>query len=318
MTTIGVLTSGGDAPGMNACIATIAECAEARGARVRGIFRGFVGLLEGNYLPISSEIGGLARRGGSFLGTSRNGNVEDALRQHGVVQLFEGCGIDALIVLGGGGSLEAAAKFAELGASVVGIPCTIDSDVYGTDYCIGFDSAVNKALRAVDEIMDTAESLSERVFAVETLGGRTGHIALETAYSVRADAVFIHEQPADAAAVAQKIKDKMDQGGTHGLVILCEGLGTDEIVKKLESGTGRRVRLTALGHVQRGGNPTFVDRQFARQYGESAVELIMSGKSGGMVGYTQGEISSIDLRETIGKSRPIDLARYRAVNGECR
>ena len=166
MKTIGVLTSGGDAPGMNACIAAIAECADSRDVRVRGIFRGFVGLLEGNYLPIASEVRGLARRGGSFLGTSRNGDAEKALQQRGHQPLFEACGIDALIVLGGGGSLEAAARVAEQGARIIGIPCTIDNDIYGAGYCLGFDSAVNKALRAIDEIMDTAESLSERVFVV--------------------------------------------------------------------------------------------------------------------------------------------------------
>lgn len=315
MKTIGVLTSGGDAPGMNACIAAIAERADGCDVRVRGIFRGFVGLLEGNYLPMANEIAGLARRGGSFLGTSRNGDIEKALKSNGYERLFETCGIDALIVLGGGGSLEAAAKVAGQGARIVGVPCTIDNDVYGAGYCLGFDSAVNKALRAIDEIMDTAESLSERVFVVETLGGKTGHLALAAAYSTQADAVFIHEQPMNVEAAAQQIKANMDDGATHGLVVQCENLGSAEIIEKLQSVTGRRVRFTALGHTQRGGNPTLLDRQIARQYGEAAFDMILSGESGKMLTYACGHIKSIPLADTIGKSNPIDLAKYAAVNG---
>lgn len=315
MKTIGVLTSGGDAPGMNACIAAIAENAEKRGARVRGVFRGFVGLLEGNYLPIGAEIGGLARRGGSFLGTSRNGDVEKALRETGIERLFSSCAIEGLIVLGGGGSLGAAARLAEAGARVVGIPCTIDNDVPGTDYCIGFDSAVNRALRAVDEILDTAESLSDRVFLVETMGGQTGHIALATAYSADADAVLIPEQPLDIEGAALRIKTKMDSGATHGLVVTCEDMGTAEIAERLQAGVQRKVRLTVLGHIQRGGNPTFLDRKIARQFGEAGVELMLSGETGQMLTYSREEVTSIPLSTTIDKAKAIDLDKYRAVNG---
>ena len=315
MRTIGVLTSGGDAPGMNACVTTIAQQADGRDVRVRGIFRGFVGLLERNYLPIAGEVSGLARRGGSFLGTSRNGDVEKALKQHGYEGLFESCGIDALIVLGGGGSLEAAAKVAGQGAKIIGIPCTIDNDVYGAGYCIGFDSAVNRALRSVDEILDTAESLSDRVFLVETMGGTTGHIALGTAFASGADAAFIPEVPLDIDSAAARIKAKMDAGATHGLAVCCEDMGTEEIAAKLAAGVGRKVRLTVLGHIQRGGNPSYFDRQMARKYGEAAVEMILSGESGKMVTYEGGAIGSLPLAETIGKRRPLDTNKLRAVNG---
>lgn len=316
MKTIGVLTSGGDAPGMNACIAAIANCAERRGALVRGIFRGFVGLLEGNHLPIGAEIDGLARRGGSFLGTSRNGDVKRGLEEHGFERFFELCGIEGLIVLGGGGSLEAAARMSAAGARIVGIPCTIDNDVPGTDYCLGFDSAVNRALRSVDEILDTAESLSDRVFLVETMGGNTGHIALAAAFSAGADAVFIPEQPADIDGAAERIKAKMDAGGTHGLVVACEDMGTDEIAQRLQTGVGRKVRLTVLGHIQRGGNPTFRDRKTARQFGETAVQLILSGETGRMVSYSGEQAGSIPLADIVGKSREIDLSKYRLVNSQ--
>jgi len=314
MKTIGVLTSGGDAPGMNACIVTIAEFAEKRGAQVRGLFRGFKGLIEANSIPISSEISGLARRGGSFLGTSRNGDLINALKDQSVEKALEACHLDGLIVLGGGGSLEAAALIASKCAPVVGIPCSIDNDIYGTDYSLGFDSAVNKALQAADEIADTAESLSERVFVIETLGGRTGHIALAAAYCAGADAVFIHEIAPDIDGVIRRIKAKMDGGGTHGLIIITENLGTAEIISKLESGIGRRVRLTVLGHIQRGGNPTFFDRRIAREFGEKAVDLLFSGNTGTMVTYGCGEPGFILLSDVLGKVRSIDLGKYNTVN----
>lgn len=314
MKTIGVLTSGGDAPGMNACIAAVADSAQRRGVHVRGVFRGFVGLLEGNNLPLGDEIDGLARRGGSFLGTSRNGDVKKGLETRGHERLFESCGIEGLIVLGGGGSLEAAARMADAGARVIGVPCTIDNDVPGTDYCIGFDSALNRALRSVDEILDTAESLSDRVFLVETMGGNTGHLALGTAFAAGADAVFIPEEPIDICSAAQRIRAKMDAGGTHGMVITCEDMGTDEIAAKLEEGTGRRVRVTVLGHIQRGGNPSALDRTMARLFGESAVEMILAGETGQMVGYSNEHTYSMALADVVGKSRAIDLVKYRALN----
>ena len=314
MKTIGLLTSGGDAPGMNACIATTAGCAENRGVKVQGILGGFRGLLQANCIPIGSELAGLARRGGSFLGTSRNGNLEKEVEQVGTASALERCRVEGLIVLGGGGSLAAAARLAENGAPVVGVPCTIDNDISGTDYSLGFDSAVNKALRAADEIMDTAESLSERIFMIETLGGTTGHIALATAYAAGADAVFIHEVEPDVEAAARKIKTKMDSGGTHGLVVLCENLGTSEIAQKLESAAGRRTRVTVLGHAQRGGSPTYFDRALARQFGEMAVELLLSGQSNKMIAYCRGKTQSVPLNQTAGKPRHVDTHRYAAVN----
>lgn len=315
MKTIGLLTSGGDAPGMNACIAAAVEAAEKRGIRVRGIIAGFRGLLETNSIPIGTELAGLARRGGSFLGTSRNGNLEKELAEQGIASAMSRCCVDGLVVLGGGGSLGAAARIAADGAPVVGVPCTIDNDVQGTDYCLGFDSAVNKALRAADEILDTAESLSERIFIIETLGGKTGHIAVAAAYAAGADAVFVHEIQPDIEGAARKIKTKMDAGGTHGLVFLCENLGTSEIAAKLESIAGRRVRITVLGHTQRGGNPTYLDRALAREFGELAVETLVTGDYGKMVAYKAGDVTTIHLSEAVSKTKELDIAKYKAVNG---
>lgn len=314
MKTIGVLTSGGDAPGMNACIAAIAQSAEARNLHVRGIFLGFSGLAEHNCIPVGGEIAGLARRGGSFLGTSRNETIQQAIKGEDYHHLFEACGIDGLIVLGGGGSLRALAGFAATGAPVIGIPCSIDNDISCTDYCIGFDSAVNRALRAIDEILDTAESLSDRVFLVETMGGNTGHIALATAYAAGADAVFIPEQPMPIERVCLRIRANMDAGGTHGLVVLCEDQSTFEIQHKLEAAIGKKVRLTVLGHIQRGGNPTFLDRRFAREFGEAAVDLIASGQSSKMIAYSNETVHAVPLTEELAAAKPIDLIKYRTIN----
>lgn len=312
---IGVLTSGGDAPGMNACIAAIAVCAEKRGAAVRGILGGFAGLAEGNSIPIGAELAGLSRRGGTFLGTTRNGGVTDELKRTGAAEAIKRCNCDALIVLGGGRSLEAAAQAAREGVPVIGIPCTIDNDVPDAGLSIGFDSAVNKAVRAADEILDSAESLTNRVFVIETLGGTTGHIALEAAYTVGADAVFVHEIPADVEAAAGKIRDKMDAGATHGLVIICEGMDTEKIVQQLESATGKRVRATVLGHTQRGGCPTRMDRALARAAGEAAIDWMLSGVKDALVVRRHGESARVLLSEAALTNKPIDRCKYESVNG---
>ena len=315
MRTIGLLASGGDAPGMNACVAAIAHRAEKLSLQVRGVFGGFQGLLQANSIPIGTEISGLARRGGSFLGTSRNSGVVEELKKVGVETAMRRCCVDGLVILGGGGSLAAAACIADEGTPIVGVPCTIDNDINGTDYTLGFDSAVNKGLRAADEIMDTAESLSERIFIIETLGGTTGHIAIATAYAAGADAVFVHEAPRDIDSAAQKIRAKMDAGGTHGLVVICEGLGTAEIAKKLEDATEKRTRITALGHAQRGGSPTYLDRTFGRGFGEKAVEMLISGEFNKMTAYRGGKVESGPLAETAAEPRDIDADKYAIVNG---
>lgn len=316
MKTIGILTSGGDSPGMNACIAAIAARVESRGWAVRGIFGGFRGLAESNSIPIASEVAGLARRGGTFLGTSRGGNLEQEIDESGIDAALKSCCVDGVVVLGGGGSLKAAARLAAQGAKVVGVPCTIDNDVPLTDYTLGFDSALNKGIRTADEIMDTAESLPERIFLIETLGGTTGHIAIAVAHAVCADAVFVHEAPPEIEPAALRIKAKMDSGATHGLVVLCENLGTAEIARQIETLTGRRARVSALGHAQRGGSPTYRDREMARLFGEAAAEAILSDGMGTMVALQGGDVRLVPLGELAGKAKDLEWGKYRAVNAQ--
>lgn len=314
MKTIGLLTSGGDAPGMNACIATIAIRAEEMGVPVRGIFRGFSGLMEGNSVPIGSELAGFARRGGTFLGTSRSGYLGGELQEDEIESAMQSCNVDALIIIGGGGSLGAAARLAQKGIPVVGIPSTVNNDIHGTEFSLGFHSALNKSVQAANDLMDTAESLGDRIFLIETLGGNTGHIAIATAYAAFADAVFIHERELSVGEVGGKIKTKLDSGGSHGLVVLCEGLGTTDIAQELGAITGRRTRITDLGHTMRGGSPAYFDRELAREFGEAALEMMLADQVGQMVAYNGGSVASISLQEVAGKSREIDQKKYDAVN----
>jgi|YNPNPStandDraft_1061719.scaffolds.fasta_scaffold00115_28 6-phosphofructokinase 1 len=314
MHTIGVLTSGGDSPGMNACVVAIARAAEMKGIGARGIIGGFRGLVEGNSIPIAGEIAGLGRRGGTFLGTSRGSDeLKDRLRTMGPDAL-KCCGIDALVVLGGEGSLAGAALLASVGAPVVGVPCTIDNDVFGTDATIGFDTAVNKAVMLANDIVDTAEALPGRLFVLETCGGTTGHIAIATAYAVGADAVCVPEVPFSVEAASAHIKNRMDEGATHGLVVLCEMQGTWDISERMSQLTGRRTRVTALGHSQRGGNPSFRDRLLARELGRAAVERLLDGENGIMVGLSGVTISKVPLALVAAHTKPIDLTQYKAVN----
>jgi len=312
---IGVITSGGDAPGMNACVATIAAHAERHGIQARGIIGGLKGLLDAVSIPIGAEIAGLSRRGGSFLGTSRNDGFEEQVLRVGVAAVLSHCCIEALVLIGGDGSLKAASRLAAEGAPIVGVPCSIDNDIPGTEYSLGFDSAVNRALRVVDEIMDTAESLPERIFILETLGGKTGHLAVATAYAACADAVMIHEVPADVDAIALRIGAKMDGGGSHGLIVMCEGLGRDQVLARVEEVAGRRTRLTVIGHAQRGGSPTYTDRAIARGFAEKALEMVISDEFGMMAAIVDGDVGSVSLASVGEQNRPIDTARLEAVNG---
>lgn len=314
MKTIGLLTAGGDAPGMNACIATIAIRAEEMRVPVRGIFRGFSGLMEGNSVPIGTELAGFARRGGTFLGTSRSGYLGDELLEDEIEGAMQSCNVDALIIIGGGGPLGAAARLANNGYPVIGIPSTINNDIYGTEFSLGFHSALNKSVQAANDIMDTAESLGERIFLIETLGGVTGHIAVATAYAAFADAVFIHERKLSVTEVGLKIKNKLAAGGSHGLVVLCEGLGTTDIAQEISALTGKRTRITDLGMIMRGGSPAYFDRELAREFGEAALDMILADEFGQMVTYSCGAINSISLQEVAGKSREIDQRKYDAVN----
>ena len=316
MNTIGILTSGGDSPGMNACVAAIVRDARGRGLKAVGILRGFEGFVEGRALELKErDVAGVSGKGGTFLMTSRNGALKAKLKASDISGMYDKLGIDSLIVLGGGGSMAAAGMIADAGFPVVTVPCTIDNDVKGTDYTIGFDTACNHVIRAADEITDTGQSLEGRVFLIETLGGDTGHIAVASALAIGADAVLVPEVKSDLEAVCNRLRVAMDGSRPYSVIVVAEGAGpAQKLVDPIADLTGRRVRVTALGHAQRGGNPTYWDRTMARRFGEMAVRLLADGETGVMTAMSGGVLIDVPLSIPCGGAKPFDLKTYNLVN----
>lgn len=305
---IAVLTSGGDAPGMNACLRSIVRVAYAHHVEVLGVRHGYEGLIQGNFVPLSlRSVGNIIQRGGTLLGSSRS---RAFLTKEGRKKAYESLklmGIKKLIVLGGDGSLRGAAKLSdEFGVSVIGVPCTIDNDLAGTDFSIGFDSAVRTAVECIDKIRDTADSHG-RIFVIEVMGKNTGHIAIETALAVGAEFVFIPEKKDQPEAMFRKIKSGLARGKTGSIVIVAEGKKPGKSLKIAES-LGRKiqreVRTLILGHLQRGGSPSPVDRNLASEFGALAVNLILSGKTKKMTIVRCGRMESIDFSKALkGKQK---------------
>jgi 6-phosphofructokinase 1 len=315
MKTVGILTSGGDSPGMNACIAAIVTGAETLGWRSMGFRFGFKGLVARDTILLDEQLVlPHVARGGSILGTSRNGNLREQISNRGADDVLNAAGIDVLFVLGGGGSLQAAALLASGSKQIIGIPCTIDNDVPGSEYSLGFDSACNRVIRAADEIVDTGGTLPGRTFVIETLGGVTGHIALSTAYACQADAVFVPEVEPEIETICARIKHEMDFGKPYALFVVAEGVGAYKVAPELEKLVGRRVRVTALGHTQRGGNPTYFERKMARRFGEEAVRLAQEEVSSKMVAMVRGEVEAVELPNAEHSTRGIDEYCYRRIN----
>jgi len=316
MKTIGVLTSGGDSPGMNACIAAVACNAARKRLRVVGILGGFDGLVEGRGTELDEKcVSDIAGRGGTILQTSRNGDLKTRLSASDIPDTFGRLGVDSLIALGGGGSMVAAKMVADTGFPVIAVPCTIDNDIEGTHYTIGFDTACNHSVRAANDIMDTAESLPGRVFLIETLGGDTGHLAVASAYAIGADAVVVPELKADIAGMCRRIKTEMDSGKACAIIVIAEGAGpSQKLADQIAEVTGRRVRPTVLGHAQRGGHPSYWDRTTARRFGEMAVQLLLDGGSGAMTALVGGSLTDVPLCIPVGASRALDVDTYHIIN----
>jgi len=282
---LAVLTSGGDAPGMNAAIRAVTRAAIAQGVEVVGIRRGYEGLLEGDIIPMSiSSVGGIIHRGGTILRTAR---CERFLRPEGVnegldqLRTFD---IDALVVIGGDGSFRGAWELDQRGFPVAGVPGTIDNDVAGTDATIGFDTAANTALEAVVRLRDTASS-HERLFIVEVMGRGSGYLALYVGVSGGAELVVVPEVPFDLEKTCERLHYGRKRGKTHSLIVLAEGvMPAHELAAKLQDTGGYDARITVIGHIQRGGGPTAADAVLASRMGAHAVEALLAGERGIMVG----------------------------------
>lgn len=309
--TIGLLTSGGDAPGMNAAIRGVVRAAIRSGRRAIGIRDGYTGLLEGAFTEMDlRSVGNIIQRGGTILGTSRNAEFfHEEGRARAIEQLRAGA-IDGLIVIGGEGSFKGAHKLQqEGGVPIVGIAGTIDNDIYGTDFTIGFDSAVNTALSSIDRLRDTAESHG-RVFFVEVMGRHTGFLALEVGLAGGAIDILVPEYPDDLDRLARLLEQAVAQQRKAAIVVVAEGDtsgGVFRVAEELEKRCSVDYRVAVLGHVQRGGAPTARDRVLAGRLGYGSVGQLLAGNGGTMVGEIAGRIVITPLEETWQRVKPLDV-----------
>ena len=310
MKKIAVLTSGGDAPGMNACVRAIVRCAASRKLEVIGIRRGYAGLLEGDFVKLGSRsVANIIHRGGTFLETARCEEMKTAEGIKKAVEILQREGIEGLITIGGDGTFRGAVALAEAGnIKIIGVPGTIDNDVYGTDYAIGFDTATNTALDAIDKIRDTAGSL-QRPFFIEVMGKDRGFIALDVGIAGGAEDILIPETETKIEELCLDMKRSFKKGKRSYIVIVAEGDeagGVFQIAQEVWERLRLDYRICVLGHVQRGGSPTARDRVLSSKLGAAAVNALASGKSGYMAGELKGEIVLTPLRDTWEKRKKLD------------
>ena len=312
MKRIGILTSGGDAPGMNAAVRAVVRKGIYEGLEVYGINYGFAGLVAGDIRRLDvADVGDKIQRGGTFLYSARYPEFATEEGQLKGIEQLKKFGIEGLVVIGGDGSYHDAMALTKRGFPAVGIPGTIDNDIPGTDFTIGFDTAINTVLESIDRIRDTATS-HVRTFVIEVMGRNAGDIALWSGVAGGADEIIIPEHDFDMASVAKKIQEGRDRGKKHCLIILAEGvMGGNEFAEKLSEFGDYHTRVSILGHVVRGGAPSARDRVLASKFGAYAVELLQEGKGGLCVGIHDNEIVASDIIDTLenNKHKP-DLSLY--------
>ena len=311
MNTIGVLTSGGDAPGMNAAVRAVVRTAIASGMTVKGIRRGYNGLIEGDIIDLDvRSVSDIIHRGGTVLYTARSPRFKT---EEGMKEAIDNCkkfGIEGIVVIGGDGSYRGARDLSMHGIPCVGVPGTIDNDISSTEYTIGFDTAMNTAMEMVDKIRDTAQS-HDRCSVVEVMGRRAGYLALQTGIAVGATAILVPEVEHKVEDVIKKIRETQKTGKKHFIIVVAEGVGgVEKIAEEIEKSTGIESRATVLGHVQRGGNPTVRDRVIATQMGYAAVKLLKDGIGNRVIGLKKGEIVNYDIYEALNMKKPFDDEMY--------
>ena len=310
--TIGVLTSGGDAPGMNAAIRAVVRRALAKGLKVRGIRRGYHGLLKEEIIDMSArDVSDIIERGGTVLQTARCKTMRTEEGQQKAAAICKKYGIDGLVVIGGDGSFAGAQKLANLGVNTIGIPGTIDLDIACTDYTIGFDTAVNTAMEAIDKVRDTSTS-HERCSVIEVMGRDAGYLALWCGIANGAEDVLIPEKyDYDEQKLINNIIESRKMGKKHHIIINAEGVGDSiNMAKRIEAATGIETRATILGHMQRGGSPTCKDRVYASTMGAMAVDLLCPGKTNRVVGYKNGQFIDFDIEEALAMKKTIPAYQY--------
>ena len=311
--TIGVLTSGGDAPGMNAAIRAVVRTAINKGLKVKGIMRGYAGLLQEEIVDMNGlSVADIIGRGGTVLYTARCPEFTTAEGQQKGAEICRRHGIDGLVVIGGDGSFKGAGKLSALGINTVGLPGTIDLDIACTDYTIGFDTAVNTAMDAIDRVRDTSTS-HERCSIIEVMGRNAGYIALWCGLANGAEDILLPERyDGNEQELISRIIENRKRGKKHHIIINAEGIGhSASMARRIEAATGIETRATILGYMQRGGAPTCKDRVYASIMGSKAVELLCAGKSNRVVAYKNGEYVDYDIQEALSMKKVIPEEQYK-------
>ena len=306
--TIGVLTSGGDAPGMNAAIRAVVRTALGKGLKVRGIRRGYSGLLNEEIIDLSArDVSDTIQRGGTILLTARCEEMRTPEGQQKAAAICKKYGIDGLVVIGGDGSFKGAQKLSDFGVNTIGLPGTIDLDIACTEYTIGFDTAVNTAMEAIDKVRDTSTS-HERCSIIEVMGRNAGYIALWCGIANGAEDILLPERyDNDEQAIINHIIEGRKKGKKHHLIINAEGIGhSTGMARRIEAATGIETRATILGYMQRGGSPTCKDRMYASVMGSYAVDLLVEGKSNRLVAYKNGKFVDFDIDEALAMKKDIN------------
>ena len=305
--TIGVLTSGGDAPGMNAAIRAVVRRGLSSGLNVKGIYKGYMGLLNEEIIDMTAkDVSDTIERGGTILYTARCAEFRTEEGQKRGAEICHKHGIDGLVVIGGDGSFAGAQKLANLGINTIGVPGTIDLDIACTEYTIGFDTAVNTAMEAIDKVRDTSTS-HERCSIIEVMGRNAGYLALWCSIANGAEDVLIPEKyDYDEQKLINNIIDSRKKGKKHHIIVNAEGIGhSTSMAKRLEAATGIETRATILGYMQRGGSPSCKDRYFASIMGAKAVDLLIEGKTNRLVAYQNGDFCDFDIAEALQMTKDI-------------
>ncbi len=315
MKKIAVITSGGDAPGMNAAVRAVVRVGSDQGLEVFGVRRGYAGLIEGDLMPLKErDVSGIVQLGGTFLGTARSERFKEEKVQKEAVNHLKSAGIEGLVVIGGNGSQQGSYALQKPGLSVVGVASTIDNDLYGTDISIGVDTALDTIIESIDKIKTTAKS-HERAFLVEVMGRKYGYLALMAGLAGGAEIVVTPEQEMEPEVVADKLHKAYKQGKGYALVVTTDGAinnaeAIDAYFKEHKEEVGYDLRVTILGHVQRGGAPTSFDRVLASRFGAEAANLLKQGKSNLLVGLIKGQISHTPLDEVVKNKKSLDMKMW--------
>jgi 6-phosphofructokinase 1 len=312
MKRIGVLTSGGDSPGMNPAIRAVVRKAIFHGVEVFGIYGGYSGLISGNIKKLElGSVGDIIHRGGTMLHTARCPEFKTAEGQLKGIEKLKAHGIEGLVVIGGDGSYRGAKALTERGYPCVGVPGTIDNDIPGTELTIGFDTALNTVIDAVDKIRDTATS-HERTFVIEVMGRDAGDIALWAGLAGGAETILIPEENYDMNEIAERLRKGQERGKKHSIIVIAEGVtsGT-EFARQLKEVADLDTRVSVLGHIQRGGSPTASDRVLASRLGARAVELLIEGKGGRAVGIEKNNLVDYDIIEALARKHTLDLDLFK-------